>query len=45
LRAALEDWPAETEVEPQQFYVREFAVPRAVLAARFINYVEGRNAP
>jgi asparagine synthase (glutamine-hydrolysing) len=45
LRAALEDWPDETEVDAQQFYVREFAVPRGLLAARFINYVEGRNTP
>jgi asparagine synthase (glutamine-hydrolysing) len=45
LRAALEDWPDETEIDPQQFYVREFAVPRGLLAARFINWVEGRNQP
>jgi len=45
LRAALADWPEETEVDAQQFYVREFAVPRGLLAARFINYVEGRNEP
>lgn len=44
LRAALEDWPDETELDPQQYYVREFAVPRGLLTARFINYVEGRNS-
>lgn len=43
LRAALEDWPEETETDAQQYYVREFAVPRGLLTARFINYVEGRN--
>ena len=43
LRAALEDWPDETEIDPQQYYMREFAVPRGLLTARFINYVEGRN--
>jgi asparagine synthase (glutamine-hydrolysing) len=45
LRAAIEDWPDQTEIDPQQFYVREFAVPRGLLAARFINWVEGRNQP
>jgi len=43
LRAALDHWPDETEVDPQQFCAREFAVPRGLLTARFINYVEGRN--
>ena len=43
LRAALEDWPDHTETNPQQYYGREFAVPRGLLAARFVNYVEGRN--
>jgi len=45
LGKALEDWPDDTEVDPQQYYVREFAVPRGLLTARFINYVEGRNEP
>jgi asparagine synthase (glutamine-hydrolysing) len=45
LRAVLEDWPDQTETDPQKYMTREFAVPRALLAARFINYVEGRNAP
>ena len=45
MRAALEEWPDETEIDPQQYYVREFAVPRGLLAARFVNYVEGRNEP
>jgi len=43
LRASLEDWPEQTEIESQNFFTREFAVPRGLLAARFINYVEGRN--
>lgn len=43
LRAALEDWPSETEIDPQKYSVREFAVPRGLLTARFIKYVEGRN--
>lgn len=45
LRAALEDWPDQTETDPQRYYAREFAVPRGLLTARFIKYVEGRNNP
>jgi asparagine synthase (glutamine-hydrolysing) len=44
LRAALEDWPDHTVTDPQMYFGREFAVPRALLTARFIQYVEGRNA-
>jgi asparagine synthase (glutamine-hydrolysing) len=44
LRSALEDWPEQTELDPQKSYAQEFAVPRALLTARFINYVEGRNS-
>lgn len=43
LRAALEDWPEHTETDPQEYAPRQFAVPRALLTARFVNYVEGRN--
>lgn len=43
MRAAMEDWPEKTEVDPQKFAPREFAVPRALLSARFVNYIEGRN--
>ncbi|MEO6225488.1 MAG: asparagine synthase C-terminal domain-containing protein [Sphingomicrobium sp.] len=43
LRANLVDWPDQTEVDPQQVYGREFAVPRALLIARFVRYIEGRN--
>jgi asparagine synthase (glutamine-hydrolysing) len=45
LRAALHDLPNETELDPQKYLVAELAVPRGLLAARFINYVEGRNQP
>jgi asparagine synthase (glutamine-hydrolysing) len=45
LRAALEDWPESTEIDPQKYFAREFAVPRGLLTARFINYIEGRNEP
>ncbi|MEO7364954.1 MAG: asparagine synthase-related protein [Sphingomicrobium sp.] len=44
LRAALEDWPEQTETDPQKFYSSEFAVPRGLLTARFIKYVERSNA-
>jgi asparagine synthase (glutamine-hydrolysing) len=43
LRAALEDWPQQTPTDPQTYFAQEFAVPRGLLTARFINYVEGRN--
>ena len=43
LRAALEDWPEQTETDKHLYFSREMAVPRALLVARFINYVEGRN--
>jgi len=45
LRAALENWPKETEIDPQKFYGLQLAIPAALVTARFINYVEGRNAP
>ncbi|MEO7865275.1 MAG: asparagine synthase-related protein [Sphingomicrobium sp.] len=43
LRAALEDWPDETPIDPQVVYPRNLAIPRGLLTARFINYIEGRN--
>lgn len=43
LRAALEEWPDKTETDPQISAPRQFAIPRALLTARFVNYVEGRN--
>ena len=42
-RAALEDWPASGEVSEAQQLLCEIALPRTIMAARFINYVEGRN--
>ena len=45
MRALLEDWPDQTELDPHKYMAREFAVPRALLTARFINYFEGRNSP
>jgi len=43
LRAAIEDWPERTETDPQKYASPQLAVPRALLTARFVNYVEGRN--
>ncbi|QIK95825.1 hypothetical protein G7076_04500 [Sphingomonas sp. HDW15A] len=43
LRSALEDWPTQTETDPSVFAPLELGVPRALLTARFVNYVEGRN--
>jgi asparagine synthase (glutamine-hydrolysing) len=43
LRKVLEDWPDSTDVQIRAYSTREFAVPRALLTARFIKYVEGRN--
>ena len=45
LRSALEDWPAETEIDPRKFSGPQMAVPAAIVTARFINYIEGRNTP
>ena len=45
MRAALENLPKETELDPQKYFGAEFAVPRGLLTARFVNWVEGRNQP
>jgi asparagine synthase (glutamine-hydrolysing) len=45
LRGALETFPAHTETDPQEYATVEYAVPRGLLTARFVNYVEGRNQP
>ncbi len=42
-RAALADWPETGEVSDEQRMLCEVALPRTIMAARFINYVEGRN--
>ena len=43
VRAALADWPETGEVSDEQRMLCEVALPRMIMAARFINYVEGRN--
>jgi asparagine synthase (glutamine-hydrolysing) len=45
LRKSLEDWPERTETDFRRFSSREYAVPRALLTARFVKFVEGRNEP
>jgi asparagine synthase (glutamine-hydrolysing) len=45
LRAAIEDWPADGETDHQKTHGPALAVPAALLTARFIQYVEGRNTP
>ena len=43
LIAALDDFPPQTSTDPQVWMEVEMGVPRALLTARFINFVEGRN--
>ena len=45
LRAALEEFPEHTLVENQNYMPIEMAVPRGLLTARFLNFIEGRNSP
>lgn len=43
LRRALDEWPNATETEPARAFAVQLAVPTALLTARFIKWVEGRN--
>lgn len=43
LREALEAFPEQTVLDLKCKYTIEFALPRAMLAARFVRWVEGRN--
>jgi asparagine synthase (glutamine-hydrolysing) len=43
MKAALDDWPADTPLEGAQLERLRLAIPRGLLTARFIRYVEGRN--
>lgn len=43
LIAALDDFPMQTSIDPQVWMQIEMAIPRALLTARFVNFVEGRN--
>ena len=43
LIAALDDFPPQTSTDPQVWMEVEMGIPRALLTARFTNFVEGRN--
>ena len=43
LIAALDDFPPQTSTDPQVWMRVEMGVPRGLLTARFVNFVEGRN--
>ena len=43
LIAALDDFPPQTSTDPQIWMEVEMGIPRALLTARFTNFVEGRN--
>jgi asparagine synthase (glutamine-hydrolysing) len=43
LREALEDWPNQTETDPQKAFAVQLAVPAALNTVRFVNFIEGRN--
>ncbi len=43
LRAALEDFPEQTTLDMKRKFAIEFALPRGLLAARYVRWVEGRN--
>ena len=39
----LEEWPEVTPWDWEELYPRQGSIPRAIQAARFVNFVEGRN--
>ncbi len=43
LKSTLTDWPAQPPADPQAILAHGNAVMRALVATRFIDYVEGRN--
>lgn len=43
LIAALDDFPPQTSTDPEIWMQLEMGIPRALLTARFVNFVEGRN--
>lgn len=45
LKAALDAFPERTPTERATIDTLNTALPRALIAARFVDYVEGRNAP
>ena len=43
--ALIDDWPVQSVFAPEEWLPRAAAIPRAIQAARFIDFVTGRNAP
>ncbi|GAA4762056.1 asparagine synthase-related protein [Novosphingobium ginsenosidimutans] len=43
IRHALEDWPATGAIPVEERLLREGAIPRAIMLARYVNYFEGCN--
>ena len=43
LQALIDDWPEEPDFSWEQDWSRRLALPRAILAARFVGHVEQRN--
>ncbi|MBX7458653.1 hypothetical protein K3152_10390 [Qipengyuania sp. 1NDH17] len=43
LQALIDDWPEEPDFSWEQDWARRLALPRAILAARFVGHVEQRN--
>lgn len=43
LRAALENLPEQTALDPQRFMPIEFNLMRGLLTARYVNHIRGRN--
>jgi asparagine synthase (glutamine-hydrolysing) len=43
LRGSLENWPEQTVIDRQESIIREGAVPRGLMTARFVKFVEGGN--
>ena len=39
----LKEWPEVTPWDWEELYPRQGSIPRAIQAARFVNFVEGRN--
>lgn len=39
----LEDWPEQTPWDWEELYPRQGSIPKAIQAARFVDFVEGRN--
>ncbi|MET0294144.1 MAG: asparagine synthase-related protein, partial [Phenylobacterium sp.] len=45
IEALLTDWPEQTPWAPEEAYPRMIGITRAIQAARFVRFAEGRNEP